>query len=296
MPATSTLLLTVLTMVLFAANSLLCRAALRHTGLDPASFTALRLGSAALVTWVLVRLRRGPRTARSGSWSSALALFVYAAAFAFAYRTLQAGMGALLLFLAVQATMVFWGFCRGDRLGRGQSAGLLLALGGLALLLSPGLTAPPLLGTLLMLASGVAWGIYSLRGMDSADPAGATADNFLRAVPMALLLCLGMGLGRTHLDRAGCGYALVAGSVASGLGYVLWYQAMQGLKAATAASVQLSVPVITALAGVAVLGEPLSLRLGLASATILGGIALVLRRAGRAGALPSGLARDMHHS
>jgi drug/metabolite transporter (DMT)-like permease len=284
MPATGTLLLTILTMVLFAANSLLCRAALRHTGLDPASFTALRIGSAALATWAVVRFRRGPRTARSGSWSSALALFVYAAAFAFAYRTrtLQAGMGALLLFLAVQATMVFWGFCRGDRLGRGQVAGLLLALGGLALLLSPGLTAPPLLGTILMLASGVAWGIYSLRGMGSADPAGATADNFLRAVPMALLLCLA-SLGRMQLDLAGCLYALVAGAVASGLGYVLWYHAMQGLKAATAASVQLSVPVITALAGVAVLGEPLSLRLGLASGAILGGIALVLRRTGRPG-------------
>ncbi|MDR3671746.1 MAG: DMT family transporter [Holophaga sp.] len=280
MPSAGTLLLTVFTMLLFAANSLLCRAALRHTGLDPASFTTLRVASAALATWAMVRFRRGPKAPRSGSWISALALFTYAAAFAFAYRTLQAGMGALLLFLAVQATMVFWGFWKGDRLRRGQVSGLLLALAGLALLLCPGLTAPPLVGTVLMLGSGVAWGVYSLRGMGSTDPAGATADNFLRAVPMALLLCLA-SLGRMHLDLAGCLYALVAGAVASGLGYVLWYHAMQGLKAATAASVQLSVPVITALAGVAVLGEPLSLRLSLASVAILGGIALVLRRAGR---------------
>jgi len=277
MPTPGILLLTILTMVFFAGNSLLCRAALRHTGLDPASFTAIRILSAALTTWAIVRLRSGPARARSGSWPSALALFAYAAGFAYAYRTLQAGMGALLLFLAVQATMVFWGYRRGDRLGPGQCAGLVLALGGLALLLAPGLTAPPLAGSILMLGAGVAWGVYSLRGMGSADPAGATADNFLRAAPMALLLCLA-SLGRLRLDPIGCGYALVAGAVASGLGYVLWYRAMRGLRAATAASVQLSVPVLTALAGVAVLGEPLSLRLALASAAILGGIALVLRR------------------
>jgi len=277
MPAPGILLLTLLTMAFFAGNSLLCRAALRHTGLDPASFTAIRILSAALTTWAIVSLRRGPARPRSGSWPSALALFAYAAGFAYAYRTLQAGMGALLLFLAVQATMVFWGFRRGDRLGLGPCIGLALALGGLGLLLAPGLTAPPLAGSLLMLGAGVAWGIYSLRGMGSADPAGATADNFLRAAPMALLLCL-FSLGRLRLDPAGCGYALASGAVASGLGYVLWYRAMRGLRAATAASVQLSVPVLTALAGVALLGEPLSLRLALASAAILGGIALVLRR------------------
>ena len=172
--------------------------------------------------------------------------FAYAAAFSFAYRALQAGMGALLLFLAVQATMVLWGLRRGERLGLGQTAGLALALGGLALLLSPGLSAPPLPGSLLMLGSGVAWGIYSLRGMGSADPAGATADNFLRAAPMALVLCLAC-LGRTRLDPVGCAYAALSGAVASGLGYVLWYRAMRGLRAASAASVQLSVPVLTAL-------------------------------------------------
>jgi len=274
MPSAATLLLTFLAMAAFAGNSLLCRAALGRTGIDPASFTAIRILSAALATWVLVRIRRGPAR-RSGSWASALALFAYAAGFSFAYRTLPAGLGALLLFLAVQATMVLWGLRRGERLGRGQCAGLALALGGLALLLRPGLSAPPIAASLLMLGAGVAWGIYSLRGMGSADPGGATADNFLRAAPMALLLALACR-GSLRLDAAGCGYAVLSGALASGLGYALWYWAMRGLRAATAASVQLSVPVLAALAGVVLLGEPLSLRMGLASATILGGISLVV--------------------
>jgi len=274
MPGAGTLLLTFLAMAAFAGNSLLCRAALRHTGIDPASFTAVRILSAALATWALVRIRRGPWR-RSGSWPSALALAAYAGGFSFAYRTLPAGTGALLLFLAVQATMVLWGLRRGERLGRGQTAGLLLALGGLLVLLRPGLSAPPLPAALLMLGAGAAWGVYSLRGMGSADPDGATADNFLRAAPMAVLLCLACR-GGLRLDPAGFGYAALSGAVASGLGYALWYRAMRGLRAATAASVQLSVPVLAALAGVILLGEPLSRRLGLAAVMILGGIALVL--------------------
>jgi len=270
-----TLWLTALAMVCFAANSLLCRAALGHTGIDPASFTAIRIGSAALATWGLVRLRRG--RPRGGSWISALALCAYAAGFAFAYRTLPAGLGALLLFLAVQSTMVLWGLRRGERLDRRQTAGLLLAVAGLAFLLRPGPSAPPWAASALMLGAGAAWGIYSLRGMGGRDPDGATAGNFLRAAPMAALLCL-TAPGRLRLDPAGCGYALLSGALASGLGYLLWYRAMQGLRASAAASVQLSVPVLAALAGVAVLGEPLSLRLGLGSVAILGGIGLVLRR------------------
>lgn len=276
MPSAATLFLTFLAMAAFAGNSLLCRAALGRTGIDPASFTAIRILSAALATWVLVRIRRGP-SRRSGSWGSALALFAYAAAFSFAYRTLPAGLGALLLFLAVQATMILWGLRRGERLGRAQTAGLALALAGLALLLRPGLSAPPIAASLLMLGAGLAWGIYSLRGMGSPDPGGATAGNFLRAVPLALLLALACR-GSLRLDPAGCGYAVLSGALASGLGYILWYHAMQGLKAATAASVQLSVPVLAAVAGVVLLGEPLSLRLGLASVAILGGIALVVVR------------------
>ena len=273
--AAGPLLLTALAMAFFAANSLLCRAALRHTAIDPASFTAIRLASAALSTWILVRARRG-RGARAGSWGSALALFAYAAGFSFAYRTLPASMGALLLFLAVQAAMVLWGVRRGERLGAGQAAGLLLALAGLVYLMRPGLAAPPLAGAALMLGAGLAWGVYSLRGMGGADPAGATAGNFLRTVPMAAALCLAWGPG-LRLDPAGFAYAALSGALASGVGYILWYRAIQGLSATTAASVQLSVPVLAAVAGVTLLGEPVSLRLALGSAAILGGIALVLR-------------------
>jgi drug/metabolite transporter (DMT)-like permease len=273
-----TLLLIALTVILFAANSLLCRAALRATPLDPASFTAIRLATAALAAGCLVRWRRG-RPAGAGSWGSALALFAYAVAFSFAYRTLPASMGALMLFLAVQATMTLWGLRRGERLGAGQTAGLLLALAGLVYLLRPGLAAPPLAGSALMLGAGVAWGIYSLRGMGGADPAAATAGNFLRTLPMAGALCLALAPG-LRLDPAGCAYAALSGAIASGLGYILWYRVIQVLSATTAASTLLSVPALAALAGVTLLGEPVSLRLAVGSVSILGGIALVLRRRG----------------
>jgi drug/metabolite transporter (DMT)-like permease len=285
MPALPTLLLTVMVMVAFAGNSLLGRAALGRTGIDPASFTAIRVGSAALATWGLVRLRPG-RSAVSGDWGSAAALMVYAGAFSFAYVQLPVGAGALLLFPAVQATMVLGGLWRGERLGPAQVAGLLLALAGLVLLVRPGAAAagsapPPLTPALLMIASGAAWGVYSLRGLGSADPAGATAGNFLRAS----VLALGLGLAchaRLHLDPAGCGYAVVSGALASGPIYALWYRTMRGLRAVTAAGVQLSVPVLSALGGVVLLGEAFSLRMMAASVVILGGIALVL--ADRAGA------------
>ena len=274
-------LLTALAMAAFAANSLLCRAALRHTAMDPASFTTLRLLAGAGATWALVRSLGGAGggQARAGSWASALALFVYAATFSFAYLTLPAGMGALLLFGAVQATMILYGRWRGERLRPAQGAGLALALLGLLWLLAPGRTAPPLGGALLMLTAGVAWGVYSLRARGAGDPGRATAGNFLRAVPLALGLSLAL-LPWARLDRAGVVYALLAGGLASGLGYALWYAALGGLKAASAAAVQLSVPVLAALAGVALLGEPVTARLLVASAAVLGGIALVLLQPG----------------
>jgi len=271
LPATP--LLTFLAMLAFAANSLLCRAALRHTGIDPVTFTTLRILSGALATWGILRLRGGGRPL-AGSWASALVMVAYAEAFSFAYLTLPAGMGALLLFVAVQATMVLWGLLRGERLGPVRAAGLALALAGLGILLRPGLATPPLGAAALMLCAGVAWGVYSVRGMGSTDPGGATAGNFLRAAPLAVLVSL-VTLPRAHPDPAGCVLALLSGALASGLGYILWYQAMRGLRAATAASVQLSVPVLAALAGVVLLGEPFTLRLGLTAVAILAGIGLV---------------------
>ena len=278
-PTAHTLALTALAMLAFAGNSLLCRQALQHSGIDPASFTSVRLTSGAVVLWALVRWR-GQRPA--GDWASAAALFVYAAAFSFAYLSLSAGTGALLLFGAVQATMLGWGLWRGQRLGRGQTAGLVLALGGLVALLLPGATAPPAGGALLMTAAGVAWGVYSLRGRGAGDPTAVTAGNFVRASALAVPLALA-ALPWARVDVAGLLWALCSGAVTSGLGYATWYTALKGLQPTSSASVQLSVPVLTALGGVALLSEPLTLRLALCSLAILGGIAWVIagQRRGR---------------
>lgn len=268
------IVLTVLAMLAFAGNSLLCRAALRHTSIDAATFTTIRLASGAIVLFLLARQRRGSSEG-SGNWLSALALFAYAAGFSFAYLQLTAATGALLLFGAVQATMVGHGLWRGERLAPGQFAGLALAAGGLLGLLLPGLQAPPLPAALLMLGAGVAWGAYSLRGRGAGDPVGVTGGNFLRAAPIAALLSLGMA-GSASLDLAGTAYAIASGALASGIGYALWYSVLPSLKATSAATVQLSVPVIAAVGGIVFLDEPASLRLLLAALAILGGIALVI--------------------
>ena len=275
MSRTLTMLLTAVSMLAFAANSLLCRQALRHTAIDPASFTTLRIASGALTLWLIMRIHRGSGRGAGGSWASAFALFAYAAAFSYAYVSLPAGSGALLLFGAVQVAMIGWGLWTGERLGLVQTAGMVCALGGLVGLLLPGLSAPPLFGSLLMLGAGVAWGIYSLRGKGAGDPAAATAGNFLRAAPFAIALSA-VTLQWSSIDRAGALLAVASGALASGLGYVVWYTALRGLKATSAATVQLSVPVIAAAGGAAFLGEALTLRLVLASVAILGGIALVI--------------------
>ncbi|AWM58346.1 DMT family transporter [Pseudomonas songnenensis] len=269
-----TLLLTALAMLAFAGNSILCRIALRDTTIDPASFTGLRILAGALTLWLLLRLSRDRRSA-GGDWLSAVALFVYAASFSFAYINLDAGAGALLLFGAVQLSMLVWGLLSGERFSAGQIAGLLLALSGLLILLLPGSRAPALEGALLMLLSGVAWGIYSLRGRGASNPLAATAGNFIKAVPFAAVLCLVM-LGQQQWDAPGIVYALLSGALASGVGYAIWYAALPGLAAVQAASVQLSVPLLTAIAGAALLDEALTPTLIISGAAILGGIAMVL--------------------
>ena len=212
-----------------------------------------------------------------GNWLSAFALFSYAAGFSFAYVSLPTATGALLLFGAVQATMIGYGIWAGERLLKPQLVGLLLAFGGLVGLLLPGLTAPPLPGSILMLGAGVAWGIYSLRGKGAGDPTKVTAGNFMRAVPIAAVLSAVM-LNGTSVDAAGFWYAVSSGALASGLGYAIWYTALPALKATNAATVQLSVPVIAALGGIIFLGEPITFRLAVASVAILGGIALVIMK------------------
>lgn len=275
MSRTRVFALTLLSMLAFAGNSLLCRAALSATRIDAASFTSIRIASGALVLALIVRLRRSPQP-RAGSWASALALFAYATAFSFSYLSLGAANGALLLFGAVQATMIGYGVWAGERFRAAQIVGLLCAVGGLVGLLLPGLSAPPWGGAVLMLAAGVAWGVYTLHGRGAGDPLRVTAGNFLRAFAFAAALSAAT-LPWASLDRAGVGYAVASGALASGVGYAVWYTALAGLNVTRAANVQLGVPVIAALGGVLLLGEPLTLRLVLASAAILGGIALVIR-------------------
>ena len=266
--------LTSLAMIAFAGNSLLCRMALRSSQIDPASFTSIRILSGAVVLFLVTRTRR-VSTVGSGDWSSALALFGYAAGFSYAYVDLPAGIGALLLFGAVQVTMVGYGLTTGERLVVRQSSGLVLALAGLVGLLLPGLSAPPPGGAALMIGAGVAWGIYSIRGKTKGDATCKTAGNFLRAAPLALGLNLAM-LPSTRPATLGITCAVASGALTSGIGYAIWYSAIRGLKATQAATVQLSVPVIAAVGGIVFLGETLSARLLVASMAILGGVALVV--------------------
>lgn len=271
---------TSLAMMAFAGNSLLCRLALKHTAIDAASFTTIRLASGAAVLWLIARMGRAKREGRGG-WPSALALFAYAAGFSFAYVSLPAATGALLLFGAVQATMIAHGIRAGERLVAMQIVGLLLALAGLVGLLLPGLSAPPLVGSLLMLGAGVAWGVYSLRGRSAGDPTRVTAGNFARAVPIAVALSA-LARDGLNLDGAGVAYAVASGAIASGIGYAVWYTALPALKSTHAATVQLSVPVIAALGGIVFLGEPVTARYVACSAAVLGGIALVIFEKGEA--------------
>lgn len=276
-----TIFLTFLAMIAFAGNSLLCRMALKHTNIDATSFTSVRLISGALMLWLIVKftqnvaLNPGSKTGQ-GNWISAFSLFVYAAGFSFAYVSLPTATGALLLFGAVQATMIGYGVWNGERLQSLQTIGLVLAIGGVIGLLLPGLSAPPVIGSLLMICAGIAWGVYSLRGKGAGDPTRVTSGNFLRSVPITVVLSLIM-FQKMSLDYTGIWFAVSSGALASGIGYAIWYTALPSLKATSAATVQLSVPVIAAIAGAIFLSESITLRLALASVAILGGIALVIR-------------------
>jgi drug/metabolite transporter (DMT)-like permease len=276
-------LFTALALLAFAANSLLCRSALGSGGIDPVSFTAVRLLSGAVVLWLLSRIlgerqaMPAPAPVIGGSWRSGLALFAYAAAFSLAYVSLSAGVGALLLFGSVQVTMLATAMRSGNGLDRGQAVGFAAAAAGLVVLVLPGITAPSPLGALLMAVAGVAWGIYTMRGRSASAPVRMTAGNFVRSVPFALLSLL-PAIGSLHSNAQGLVLALASGTVTSGLGYVIWYRALRGLSVAQASVLQLLVPVLAAFGGVVLLGEQLSVRLAGASLLILGGVALAARR------------------
>lgn len=272
--APGVLSLTALAMLAFAGNTLLCRLALKESAIDAASFTTVRLVSGAMALALIVRLH-GDDVRMAGEWPAALALFLYAGAFSFAYISLPAGIGALLLFGAVQVTMVGYGLWHGERLRLRQALGLVAACGGLVGLLMPGVHSPSWKGSILMLVAGVAWGIYTLRGRRGGPPLPVTAGNFWRAG----VLTLGLSAFQwrsASLDTAGLAYAVASGALTSGVGYAIWYAALPRLKATQAATVQLTVPVIAALGAIALLGESLTLRLVVASIVVLGGVLLVI--------------------
>jgi drug/metabolite transporter (DMT)-like permease len=275
-PARVTLLVAC-AMCAFAANSLLCRMALKNTAIDAASFTTIRIVSGALVLGLIVIARRfpGPWFGLRGAWKSAAALFAYAAAFSYAYIELPTAVGALLLFGAVQVTMIGIGFASGERFRPVQWLGFALAIGGLVSLLLPGLSAPSVGSAALMIVAGIAWGLYSLFGRRLGNPTASTAGNFVLAVPFTVVLSL-FALGDARLDATGVGYAIASGAIASGLGYAIWYAALPLIAATSAATIQLSVPVVAAIGGIVFLGESLSLRLVVCSVAILGGIGLVI--------------------
>jgi drug/metabolite transporter (DMT)-like permease len=262
-------------MCAFAANSLLCRAALAEHLIDAASFTTVRLISGALLLFVLAQRREPGVPEAPRDWLAAATLFLYAVTFSFAYLSLSAGTGALILFGAVQLTMLVAGVRAGERFPPAAWAGLALAVAGVVYLVSPGVRAPSPLGALLMATAGVAWGVYSLRGRGSPNPLGATARNFITSVPFAAVLIV-VTIGSSHSTTRGLLLAAASGALTSGLGYVIWYAALRDLAATRAAVVQLSVPVLAAVGGLLFLSEPITLRLALSAAAVLGGIALVL--------------------
>ncbi len=273
-PRSGTALLTAFALTAFAANSVLCRLALGGRAIDASSFALVRLGAGAVTLGAFQAVTRTRRSGGRGALEPAM-LFVYAVAFSFAYLSLSAGTGALILFGSVQATMIVAALRAGERFRRAELAGLGLALAGLGYLVSPGLTAPSPAGSALMAVAGVAGGVYSIRGRGSADPLGDTARNFAGAVLPAAAIGL-IALGRAHASARGRWLAVASGALASGIGYMAWYAALRGLSSIRAATVQLAVPALAAAGGALLLGERISLRLALSAALILGGIGMAV--------------------
>jgi drug/metabolite transporter (DMT)-like permease len=269
-------LYTVFALTAFAFNSILCRMALGRDEIDAASFTAIRLLSGAVTLSILLLLTNKKRSIfKAGNWRSAFFLFAYAICFSFAYLGLTTATGALILFGCVQMTMIGISISNGERPSWLEWLGLVVAVAGLVYLVLPGLTSPPLINAVLMAAAGVAWGIYTLRGRGSKDPLADTTGNFIRSVPMMALAALPF-LSQIHLSNRGIVLAILSGSVASGIGYTVWYAALKYHTATRAAVLQLAVPVLAAGGGILFLAESADLRLVVAAALILGGIGLTI--------------------
>ena len=271
-----TAFLTGLALLAFASNSVLCRMALREATVDAASFSTIRLASGAAVLLLIAALgKRSQDTKHQGNWTSPTLLFLYAVPFSFAYISLATATGALILFAAVQATMILVGLWSGERPHYMEWVGHLSALVGLVYLVFPGLSAPSPMGSFLMMIAGIAWGVYSLRGRGAVDPIADTTNNFVRSLPFVIVISL-ITLRNIHVSAEGVLLAVLSGALASGVGYVVWYAALRGLTATRAAMVQLSVPVLAAAGGVIFLSEDLSIRLLLSATMILGGIGLAV--------------------
>lgn len=269
-------LYTAFALTAFAFNSILCRMALGKDEIDAAGFTLVRLLAGAL-TLALISASFGKTQSvwKAGHWASAFFLFAYAICFSFAYLGLTTGTGALVLFGSVQMTMIAAALVKGERPSVLELAGVAVAFGGLVYLVLPGLSSPPLVSSLLMAAAGAAWGFYTLRGKGSSDPLAETTGNFVRSVPMVIVAAIPF-LGDLQLSYRGIILAVLSGALASGVGYSVWYAALKYHTATRAAVLQLSVPVIAAAGGVFFLLETPTIRLWIAGALILGGIALTI--------------------
>jgi drug/metabolite transporter (DMT)-like permease len=270
-----TAVLTALALVAFAGNSLLCRMALGQAAIDAASFSTVRIVAGACCLWLITAVTRRGSVWTEGSWLSAVTLFAYAVPFSYAYGLLTAGTGALILFGIVQVTMIGGALVEGERPRARQWVGLFVATAGLVYLLFPGIASPSPVGTALMAVAGVAWALYSIQGRGAVDPVAQNGGNFIRTLPM-LLIVSALALRVQHIETGGAILAILSGAVTTGLGYAVWYSALRGLTGTRAALVQLLVPVITVTGGIVFLHEPLSLRVVLSAAIVIGGIALAL--------------------
>lgn len=267
-----TFLYTAIALAAFAGNSVLCRLALGNHVIDAAGFTAIRLFAGALVLIAILKLTGKTKFPISrGSWKASFMLFLYAAAFSYAYISLDTGTGALVLFSAVQATMIIAGMVAGNRLCLLEWAGFFTAFAGFVYLSAPSLSTPSIAGFILMTIAGAAWGFYTLAGKNSTDPLADTAYNFLRALLFVSILAI-VAFHNISLSFRGILLAVLSGSIASGAGYAVWYAALRGLSSTQAAVVQLFVPVLAAAGGVVFTNENFSLRMALSSLMILGGI------------------------
>jgi len=270
-----TFLLTALALLAFAANSVLCKLALGTTAIDAASFTMIRLLSGAFALILILKVQRKPiSTSKRKNWLSGVMLFLYAITFSYAYNSLDTGTGALILFGAVQITIIAHSIILGNKLHMLEWFGALISFTGFIYLMQPGVSSPSLVGFLLMSTAGIAWGIYTVRGQRSKSPLPDTTFNFLKTIPFIVILWI-ISSKNTHFTIEGVLLAIVSGGITSGIGYTIWYMAIRGLSSIQTAVVQLLVPVIAAFGGVLFISEIITLRLTISSLLILGGVLTV---------------------